>query len=430
MQISRRQFLQVGAIPFLGLSLPHYLRAEPVSKKSVIFFNLYGGPSQIDTYDPKPEAPSEIRGAFGSIKTAVPGLLLSETLPEQAKIANKLFIIRSFTHNNNDHSPAQLLAVTGHDTLSQNQRYPSVGSISAHLLNQNKPVPLPYLFLGSKAFMNFRNSIGNLGFISSRYAPKFIEGNPNEESIAVKDLELFEGISLERLRERQSVLKSLDNFKLSNEKTIGMFDAYTQNAIGILTGQNISDAFTMDHEADSVRDVYGRSEIGQRALLARRLIEAGVHFVGIEYRPESSNGGGWDYHSEIFKWMPVAATPFDQALAALVNDLDSRGLLDQVLVIAFGEFGRTYKVNKDAGRDHQPEVGSVVMAGAGVVGGAVYGASDSRGARVKSKPVSPADLLATIYSILGFPPDVQIYDKLGLRISISEGQPIHPQSSS
>ena len=191
-----------------------------------------------------------------------------------------------------------------------------------------------------------------------------------------------------------------------------------------MTGQNVSEAFAVNKEEEAVRNAYGRSEIGQRALLARRLIEAGVHFVGIEYRPESSNGGGWDYHSEIFRWMPVAATPFDRAIAALVNDLDNKGLLDQVLVLAFGEFGRTYKVNKDAGRDHQPEVGSVVMAGAGVAGGIIYGASDSRGASVKSKPISPADLLATVYNILGFPPDTRIYDKVGRGIFISEGNPI------
>lgn len=422
--ISRRSFLQIGAIPLLGLSLPGYLKAGSQKRKSVIFFSLYGGPSQIDTYDPKPDAAAEIRGECKAIQTTVPGIMFSEKLIEQAKIAEKLAIVRSYNHDNNDHSLAQLLVVTGHDTLNQNIRHPSLGSITAHLLDKENSAPLPYLFLGSRSFMNYRNSVGNLGILSARYSPKFIEDNPDNENFSVKDLRLIEEMTPDRLQRRRDLLKKVDEFRWGPEKLLTETDTHTQNAINILSGKSVAEAFEIQKEGEKIRDRYGRTEIGQRALLARRLVEAGVYFVGIEYRPESGNGGGWDHHGDIFQWLPVAVTPFDKAVAALVADLDERGILNDVLVLAFGEFGRTYKINKDAGRDHQPETASVLMAGGGVQGGQVYGATDSRGARVKNKPVSPADLLATIYKIIGYSPETRFYDRTGRGHFITEGRPI------
>lgn len=423
MQINRREFLRVGAIPFLGLSLPQYLRAEPSNKKSVIFFFLWGGPSHIDTYDPKPEAPEEIRGAFGASQTKVPGFILSSLFPEQAKVADKLSVIRSFSHRNNDHEPAQLFVISGQDTLTTGVINPSFGSVSAKLVSGADDNYLPNVFLGSYSY-NHRHGIGNTGFISPKFKPKFIDQDPNNEHFAIKDLELAEGLTIERLMSRKELLQNLDNIRFGSNKIIGELDAHVQEAFKLLTNNRIAKAFEINQEEELIRNLYGRTEIGQRTLLARRLVEAGVHFVTVEYRPESSNGGGWDYHSNIFKWMPVATTPFDQAVATLITDLDRRGLLASTLVLALGEFGRTYKVNKDAGRDHQPEVGSVLIAGGGVPGGQIYGASDSRGASVKSLSVSPADLLATIYNLLGFPPDTHLYDKVNRRILISEGKPL------
>ncbi len=425
MQITRRQFLQVGAIPFLGLSLPQYLRIEPDHKKSVIFFFLLGGPSHIDTYDPKPEAPKEIRGPYQTINTNVPGIKLAETLPEQAKIADKLCIIRSFSHQNPNHGAARLFAVSGHDTETTGQFYPSFGSVFSKLRDQQEEglIDLPYVFLG-ETFNNYPHGIGNLGLVEVKCKPKFVAANPNHPDFKVSDLELISDISPERLGSRKKVLEQLDNLKLANEKRLVEMDIFQERAFELLTNEKLANAFAIEREKTEVRDRYGNTEIGQKALLARRLVEARVCFVGIDYRPEEKNNYGWDHHIDLERWMPIAAYPFDQAISTLITDLEERGLRDEVLVIAFGEFGRTPKINKYAGRDHWPKAGSVLFAGGGIAGGQVYGTTDKIGGATNFQAVHPPEILATIYKTIGYSPDTRLYDKSKRPVFLAEGRPI------
>ncbi len=417
MKIFRRDFLRIGAIPILGLNIKDYFRIRPKNRKSVIFFFLDGGPSQIDTYDPKPDAPAEIRGIYKAIDTKVPGVQFSELMLKQAAVADKICLVRSYSHTNIDHTAAQLYIVSGHNTFDF-PRYPSFGSVAAKLMDDSEKAPLPNLFLGSGAYYRMRHGVGNLGMLPVKFNPLFIENDPNKPDFKVQNFNLADGITLENLENRRNLFWNLDNYKkFGNQKRIDEFDNYQQQAIDLLTGSGISNAFNIDEETRKTCDDYGRTPFGQRALLARRLVEGGVPFVSVEYRPSHSKQGGfygWDHHRDIFPQMNDIVPPYDQAIAALINDLVYRNMLNDVLVIAFGEFGRTPKINSNAGRDHWSKNSCVLMAGGGLPQGVVY----------QNKPVSPQDLLATIYNLLGFPLDTRIFDKTGRGHLITEGAPL------
>ncbi|MEK7115014.1 MAG: DUF1501 domain-containing protein [Patescibacteria group bacterium] len=417
MKIPRRDFLRIGAIPMFGLRLQDYLKINHKNSKSIIFFYLYGGPSQIDTYDPKPEAPAEIRGIYNPISTNIPGIKFSQLLPKQAAIADKICLIRSYSHTNIDHDDAQILVVSGHDTFNV-RRPPSFASVSAKLLDQKERTPLPYLFLGSKSYHNFHHGVGDMGMLPTKFNPLFIENDPNNSEFKVKNFNL-DGITIEDIESRRNLLWNLDNFKrFGDQKRMEEVDSYQQQAIDILTGSGIAKAFDIGEEKRKVCDDYGRTTIGQRALLARRLVEVGIPIVSISYKPDHPKlrrgFQGWDHHQDIFPQLTDVCPPFDQAIAALIDDLDCRGILDNVLVIAFGEFGRTPKINAEAGRDHWAKNSCVLLAGGGLPRGVVY----------KDKPVSPQDLLATIYNLMEFPLDTRIFDKTGRGHLITEGRPI------
>ncbi len=419
MIISRRDFLRIGAIPMLGLNLQDYLKIDPPAKKrkSVIFFHLLGGPSHIDTYDPKPDAPDEIRGPYNTIETNVPGLFLGELLSEQAKIADKLFIIRSFTHDNPDHGGAQFLVLRGRESAANH--YPAFGAVLSHLRDRNDL--MPYIFMGNRQ-NQIIHDIGNMGILQSRFRPKLIERDPNGPDFKIDELSLVSDVSEERILSRRNILEVLDSLRAKNDILDG-FDDNQMRAFEIITSGKVANAFNINEEPEKLRNQYGRTDIGQRALLARRLIEVGVGFVTVEHSPPEKNNYGWDHHVDLPKWFPMAVTPYDQAISSLVLDLEERGLLNDVLIIAFGEFGRTPKINSYSGRDHWPRAGSVLLAGSGISGGKVYGSTDKRGYDVRD-PIHPSDLLATIYKNIGFNPSTRIVDKNNQSHFISEGKPI------
>lgn len=418
MKISRRGFLRAGSIPLLGLNLPEYLQSNPKRKKSVIFFHLLGGPSHIDTYDPKPDAPVEIRGNYEAIETNVPGVTFSELLSEQAKIADRLCIIKSFTHDNADHGGAQFLVLRGRESAVN--FYPAFGAVWSYL--QNGDNLFPYIFMGNRQ-SQIVHDIGNMGILKAKFRPKLIEKDPNGPDFKIGEFSLLSDVGEDRIASRQNILKVLDNLQRDNE-IFDSFNNHQQRAFDVIINGRIARAFDINEEPEDLRNQYGRTDVGQRALLARRLIEVGVNFVTIEHFPPEQNNYGWDHHVDIFKWFPMAVTPYDQAVSTLILDLEKRGLLDDVLVIAFGEFGRTPKINENGGRDHWPRAGSVLLAGNGIPGGQIYGSTDKRGYEVRN-PVHPADLLATIYKTIGYDPDTRIVDKNNRSHFISEGHPIN-----
>lgn len=419
-QISRRGFLKIGVIPFLGLNLPQYFSANHKKGKSVIFFYLRGGMSHIDTYDPKPDAPAEIRGIYKSINTIVPEINFSELLPKQAAIADKLTIIRSLTHSNPDHASGEQFLISGHDTYPS-VRHPCFASIATKLMENENKYPLPYLVLGSKAY-NWMHGVGDNRLLKKTHDPLFISKSPNEENFnGVEELSLSNGLTLFEFLRRKELLDQLDLFKKKFSGPVAELETHYQKVFQILSGSGITKAFNIDEETRGTCDFYGRTDIGQRALLARRLIEAGTLFVTIETGIDL----GWDFHSNIFNQMNTTVPAFDKAISALIIDLNDLNMLDDVLVIAFGEFGRTPRINKNAGRDHWPKASSVLIAGLDTPRGKIYGASNSKGEEIKEKPISPKDLLATIYKKLGFPPETIIEDKNSRRHFISEGVPIN-----
>lgn len=420
--LTRRDFLQIGALPFLGLNMLDYLRAGRPTDRSCILFYLGGGISHIDTWDPKNNAPLNIRGEFNIISTSVPDVFVSELFPEQAQIANKLTIIRSFTHESDDHEFAERRVIAGSSELHS----PAFSTVLTKLHHQSNEerAPLPNVFLGDHSSNQWQTA-NDSPFVSSRFNPFFVEHNPNEEHFVVEEVKLSDGITIDRLMSRDRLRQKLDVLKEKLGQRASDADGHWQQALETLTSGKISRAFDLDSEDPATRERYGRTPIGQRALLARRLVESGIPFIGVHARGYSSTGTyGFDFHSDIFKKMRLAAYPYDLAVTALISDLEQRGLLDKTLILALGEFGRTPKINDIGGRDHWPQAGSVLMAGLHLPRGMVHGATDATGARVREHPVSPDDLLATIYQLFGFPPATHLYDPLGRNRVISEGRPI------
>ena len=408
--MGRRSFLQIGALPILGLNLANILKLSQRNNKSCILFYLGGGMSHIDTYDPKPDASSGIRGEYKPISTNVPGIFLSEQFPKQAQVADKFSLIRSYTHDSNDHEFGERRVISGYSEPGQ----PCFSATLMQVMDggKNNNPPLGNILLGSRDY-NYLHTTNSSSFIKKRYNPLFVEQNPADQGFKVDEIQLANGLTISDLRNRFRLLDQLDGLKRLTDKKLDDMDTYYQQAYEIITGQKVVSAFNIGEESRDTCDLYGRTPIGHRALLARRLIESGVKFVTIHAR--GYDFAGWDYHKYIFQYMPIACAPYDQAIAALIVDLAELNLLDDVLVLAFGEFGRTPKINEDAGRDHWPKAGSILVAGGGVSGGHIYGSTDFRGAEIKSKPVSPQDFLATIFNIFGFEPETYTTDSVGRR---------------
>jgi hypothetical protein len=399
--LSRRSFLKVGFLGLAGLSLADHLRMKAVAAETgratndtaVILVWLGGGPSHIDMYDLKPDAPAEFRGEFKPIDTNVPGVQISEHLPHEAKLMDKLSIVRSVMHTNAGHGMGTHWMMTGYvPTIEINDNLnPSCGSIVARMRGSNAPRLPAYVCLPNPP------PSANAAYLGVAYNPFTPSGDPNNPGFSVRDLKLPPRIDLDRFNNRRDLLQGLDTIRrdVDTQGVAEGYDRFYRDAFDIVTSDDCRRAFDIHKEDPKLRDRYGRDAWGQSALLARRLVEAGVTYVTV-------NMGGWDTHSNNFQSLKTSLLPrYDRALAALVQDLHERGLDRKVLVISYGEFGRTPRINKDAGRDHWPGAMSVVFAGGGLKMGQVIGSTDARAEAPRTRAVGPQDVLATMYHVLG-----------------------------
>lgn len=424
--VSRRNALRIGGTGLLsGLTLPALLQIEanaandqPVKAKSCIFFMLEGGPSHIDMWDLKPDAPTEIRGPFKKINTNVADTQISELLPHCSKIADKYTIMRSHSHGDGAHQTGRHWVLTGYPPsfadgqakgMPFNELYPSVGSIISKELGSNGPVP-PYIEMPNPL------GPGGPGFFGAKYAPFTIESDPGEPDFEVRDLNVAKGISEERFALRRQLLLETEKLKQSNTlngraKTMS---TYYDKALSLVTSPAAKKAFDIKSEDGKLREKYGYTSIGQSALMSRRLVEAGCRFIGIDH-------GSWDTHVDNFTGHEKALVPpTDRAFAALVTDLEERGLLDETLVVMMGEMGRTPKINKDAGRDHWSVCQTIIFAGGGTKPG-VIGASDRTASYPTTKPYGIQDLLRTVFHLMGVNADKVYNTPLGRPVPIVKG---------
>lgn len=399
-QPSRREFLYVGLIGGLGLTLPEFLSTRAAAQESapaarnpvaqsVIHIFLPGGLSAQESFDPKPYAPAEYRGPLGSIGTKLPGVVLSECLPETAKIADRITICRSLSHGEAAHERGTHNMFTGYRP-SPALAYPSIGSVVSHELGGRGELP-PYVCIPT-----LPNEFAGTGFLSTRYGPFSLGADPANQNFEVRDLSLPPDVDHQRFERRRRMLEVVDqHFKsLESSDAIDAMDQFYQRAYTMLSSTKAREAFHLAAEKNETRDAYGRNAAGQRMLLCRRLVEAGVRFVSMTF-------GGWDHHANIGGGVNGQLREFDRAYSTLIQDLDSRGLLESTLVLVTTEFGRTPKLNRDGGRDHWPRVFSAVLAGGGVQRGLVYGSSDATSSGPDRDPLSVEDLAATLYHQLG-----------------------------
>ncbi len=385
---SRRDFLKVGSLAFSGIHLPRLLASERESSESacIVLFQ-HGGASQLDTFDPKPEAVADIRGSLKAIPTAIPGVHFSELLPRSAKAANKFSVIRSMHSDEAIHERARQYVFSG--TKPRNEvLQPSYGATLSKEWGQRNGLP-PFVTIPSG------DLAAEAGFLGPAYDP-FISGDPNTSDFSVKDLTLPGGVNLDEARSRTDLLGALDRrFKaVAHSPLIDSMDEFYQKAFDLISSPAAKKAFDIAAEPDSLRDAYGRSTLGQGALLARRLVEAGVRLATVFHN-------GYDTHVQNEPTNRRIVPEFDQAFIALLEDLEQRGLLETTLVLVIGDFGRTPKINFSGGRDHWPGAFSVALAGAGIQGGAVVGSTDQDAAHPVDRPVTIEDLGATVYEALG-----------------------------
>ncbi len=446
---SRRDLLRVGGLSLLGLSLPELLRGQaraferlgrrPASfgkAKSCIVIFLKGGPSQLDTFDMKPDAPAEIRGDFRPIPTNVPEMMISEQLPLLARQASKFTIARAVCHADNDHASAAYEMTTGNayprptnlSGKSTREDHPHLGSAVAAVEASHCPVP-PFAMVPQYLVVNGEFRSGqNAGFLGSRYDPLVTGGDPNSPDFKPVDLGLGASLEPEHLRNRRLLLETVnDHFRrLGNGSALQSLDTNYQKAFALLESGLTTQALDIRREPASIRERYGRNFFGQSLLLARRLIAAGVRLVHVNCM--SSIFGGlenWDTHKDNFKLLKHPLLPrADRGVAALLEDLSDRGLLSETLVVVTGEFGRTPRINAVAGRDHWSWAFSVLLAGAGIPGGRLYGATDKHGAYPIEKPVRSGQLAATIFHALGIDPIARVPTLLGRPWQISAEAPV------
>ena len=429
--ISRRDFIHVGVLSALGLGVADILRLRACaaegpgarragSPSSCILIWLDGGPSHIDTFDPKHDAPSEIRSRFADIPTTVPGVHVCEHLPLTARAMGDIALIRSLTHELGNHDTGARLLLTGHRPTPALD-YPSLGSLVAHERTAASALP-PYIAVPGDAVG------GGSGAGGPGYLPRACSAfNVGQDPSRVPDLDPPEGLGLKRSEGRRDILRKVDAFSRRVEESAATRgrDAFIEQAYRLLASSDARAAFGLSREKESTRDRYGRSRLGSGCLLARRLVEAGALFVTVV-------DDGWDTHQQIFRELPDSRFPgsgkvpaLDRAYSALIEDLRERGLLATTLVAVLGEFGRTPKLNAQAGRDHWPRAGFACLAGAGVQGGRVIGKTDARGEAPVERPVSPQDLAATILERLGVDPSRELTTSSGRPVRIlAEGAPI------
>jgi hypothetical protein len=445
--LSRRQMLKVGGLGLLGLTLPQLLRAEALKKgpkakaKSVIFLFQWGGPSHIDMFDMKPNAPEQIRGPHKPISSSADGIQVSERLPRVSKIMDRVTLIRSVYHTMKNHNSAGYYALSGCAPPSDDQRlrdslslFPAYGSVVDKLAPGPNDVP---------TFISYPHVIADgsitpgqhASFLGKVHDPLFIPQDPNAKDFALPELSLPANLSYERVTARRELQKLIDQQARMMDYSAAArgLDAYYERALAMLHSPKLREAFNLSAESESVREAYGRTTYGQGCLLARRLIEAGTKFVTVYFSDniggQSTESGGWDTHgfnnTRMYPIIEKYHLPItEQTLPTLLNDLETRGLLDTTLVVWMGEFGRTPRINDNASRDHWPQCYTALLAGGGVKRGFVYGASDKNGAYPAENPVRPDDLAATIYYLLGIDPHTEVYDTSKRPLAITNGKPV------
>ena len=441
---SRRSVLSVGGASLLGLSFPQFLAAadSPKAKhkaraKAVIFLHQWGGPGQHETFDPKPDAPDNVRGWYGATKTKLPGVIFGERIPKIAAMADKLTVVRCMQHTMKNHNSAGYYSLTGVAPATDDQRlrdslelFPAYGSIVDKLL----PAPK-----GVATFVAYPHVIADgsitpgqhASFLGKGHAPLFVNQDPSKADFRLPELTLPSDLSVERLESRKDILKLIDDQSDLLETSLvaqGLDESY-QKAVAMLTSPRFKQAFDLSKESEKTRSAYGRTTYGQGCLLARRVVEAGAKFVNVYFsRSIGGKGQGWDYHGFNKESVPDRLNELlpmtDLTLPALITDLEERGMLDDTLVVWVGEFGRTPKISSNGGRDHWPQCYCAVLAGGGTKRGYVYGASDKLGAYATVGQARPEDLAATMFEALGIDPETEIRDKLNRPLPISRGKPI------
>jgi hypothetical protein len=427
--VCRRKFLGTACGAGLGLGLLPAVaaaqRAAPTGPiRSCILIFYYGGPSHLDTFDPKPDAPAELRGEYRSIATAVPGVRLCEHLPRTARLLDRLALVRGMHHPMRNHNSAAAEALTGRTPAGGDQELlsddplglPTLGSAVSYALGRRAHV-LPYVALPYTLYNVVQLPGQTPGLLGGGYDRFQVDGDPSAPGFRVA---AFEGAA--DVGGRAALLRRLDRAPLPGRAARAA--VYRERALRLLASADVRRLFQISAEPPRLRDRYGRHRFGQSLLLARRLVEGGVNFVAAFDGQTNGQDANWDSHERLFSRHRQLIPPTDQALSALVEDLDARGLLETTLVVALGEFGRTPRINRNGGRDHWPDCYSVVLAGGGVTGGAVLGASDRIGAYPASDPVTPADLAATIYWRFGIDPATEIRDQTGRPFRLAEGEPI------
>ncbi len=430
--VTRRDFIQLGLGGAIGLGFCDALRlrasgaeagAKPAGRPggkgiNCILIWMDGGPSHYETFDPKPEAPSEIRGDFKAISTKVPGVQFSECIPKLAAAADRFTVVRSICHKDPNHGGGNHYMMTGMPTPvpvacgAFVTFHPSFGSMASYDRRIRNGMPA-YISMPEVT------RSGGPNFLGAQHAPFVIDGYPNTKGFKVRDVVLPSEIGGGRAASRHGLRRSLDQMKRFNDRLAEdpavAFDQYYAQGIDLVASPQAQQAFDIERESEKVREAYGRNDFAQRLLMARRLVEVGVSFVTVYT-------GGWDHHTKLFEsYRGNHMKTFDQGVAALITDLDERGLLDNTLVIALGEFGRTPKVNKDAGRDHWPGAMSVLMAGAGIPRGHVVGATDAKGYYASENVYRPEDFAASLYTKMGIDPAQTLHTNTGRPIQLVNG---------
>jgi Protein of unknown function (DUF1501) len=449
--VSRRSILRAGGLGMFGLTMPRFLQAQEAGAgmekliaraKSVIFLFQWGGPSHLETFDMKPDAPEGIRGTHKPMKSNADGIWVSDRLPRTSKIMDKVTLIRSMHHTMKNHNSAGYYALSGHAPPSDDQRlkdaidlFPAYSSVVDRIAPLTGAVPTavtyPWIVSDGSITPGQRAS-----FLGKEHDPLVVLGDPNARDFSLPELSLPKGISYERMTARRELQKIVDaqSRLLDYSPDARGIEGYYEKALAMLHSEKLRKAFDLSAEPQKVRDAYGRTTYGQSCLLARRLVEAGVKFVTVNFAQsiggQSTTEGGWDTHgfndTRMFPIIEKYHLPMtDQTLPTLLTDMDERGLLDETLVVWVGEFGRTPKINKNASRDHWPQCYTALLAGGGTKRGFVHGASDKKGEYPAEKPVKPDDLAATIYHLLGIRPETEVKDAVGRMLPISYGKVVH-----
>ena len=442
--IPRRKALQIGGMGMLGLTLPRLMRAaerteaKPGRAKSVIFLYQFGGPSHLDTFDPKPNAPAGVRSHYGVIDSWAPGIQICDQLPKMALAMNDVTLIRTVHHTMKNHNPAAYYALTGHAPPLDDIRlrdsqdlFPAYGSVVDQLAPNTNGMPTfvayPHVMRDGEITPGQHAS-----FLGKGHDPLLVTSDPNDRRFSLPELSLPSGLTAERLHDRREIQQLINRqvSQLEQSSAARGLDAYYEKTLGMLNSSKVRDAFNLAAEPQSVRDKYGRTTYGQSCLLARRLVESGVKFVNVYFSNNIGgrrNEGGWDTHgfdnTRMYPILSEYQLPLtDQTLPTLITDLKERGLFDDTLIVWMGEFGRTPRINDNISRDHWPQCYTVLLAGGGVKRGFVYGTSDKQAAYPDKDPVQLDDLMATVFAVMGIDPQTELRVNLTRPIPVSAGR--------